>query len=159
MRAFASFENLGGKMNKVESAVSFFNERFNCCQSVLLAYCEEFGLDRQVASKISTGFGGGMGRMAGVCGVVTGAFMVLGLKYGKMRAEDNKSKEKTYVLVKRFAGKFEARHDSIICKDILGCDISTPQGLRTAREEALFSKLCPKFVQDAAEILEEMLRD
>jgi len=76
-----------------------------------------------------------------------------------MRAEDNKSKEKTYVLVKEFAGKFEARNDSIACKDILGCDISTPQGLRTAREEALFSKLCPKFVQDAAEILEEMLRD
>jgi len=50
-------------------------------------------------------------------------------------------------------------HDSIICKDILGCDISTPQGLRTAREEALFSKVCPKFVRDAAEILEEMLKD
>ena len=76
-------------MNKVESAVFSFNNGFNCCQSVLLAYCQEFGLDSQVASRLSTGFGGGMGRMAGVCGAVTGAFMVLGLKYGKMRAEDN----------------------------------------------------------------------
>ncbi len=146
-------------MNKVESAVFSFNNGFNCCQSVLLAYCREFGLDSQVASKLSTGFGGGMGRMAGVCGAVTGAFMVLGLKYGKMRAEDNEPKQKTYKLVRKFAEKFKVRNDSIVCKDILGYDISTPQGLRTAREEALFSKLCPKFVQDAVEILEEMLRD
>jgi len=146
-------------MNKVESAVFSFNNGFNCCQSVLLAYCQEFGLDSQVASKLSTGFGGGMGRMAGVCGAVTGAFIVLGLKYGKMRAEDNEPKQKTYKLVRKFAEKFKARNDSIICKDILECDISTPQGLRIAREKALFSKVCPKFVQDAAEILEEMLRD
>ena len=146
-------------MNKVESAVFSFNNGFNCCQSVLLAYCQEFSLDSQVASRLSTGFGGGMGRMAGVCGAVTGAFMVLGLKYGKMKAEDNESREKTYMLVKEFAGKFKARNDSIICKDILECDISTRQGLRMAREKALFSKVCPKFVQDAAEILEEMLRD
>ncbi len=146
-------------MNKVESAVFSFNNGFNCCQSVLLAYCQQFSLDSQVASRLSTGFGGGMGRMAGVCGAVTGAFMVLGLKYGKMKAEDNESREKTYMLVKEFAGKFKARNDSIICKDILECDISTRQGLRMAREKALFSKVCPKFVQDAAEILEEMLRD
>jgi len=146
-------------MNKVESAVFSFNNGFNCCQSVLLAYCQEFGLDSHVASRLSTGFGGGMGRMAGVCGAVTGAFMVLGLKYGKMRAEDNEPKQKTYKLIRKFAEKFKARNDSIICKDILECDISTRQGLRTAREKALFSKLCPKFVQDAAEILEEMLRD
>ena len=146
-------------MNKVESAVFSFNNGFNCCQSVLLAYCQEFSLDSQVALKLSTGFGGGMGRMAGVCGAVTGAFMVLGLKYGRVKAEDNESREKTYMLVKEFAGKFKARNDSIICKDILECDISTRQGLRIAREKALFSKVCPKFVQDAAEILEEMLRD
>jgi len=146
-------------MNKVESAVFSFNNGFNCCQSVLLAYCQEFGLDSQVASKLSTGFGGGMGRMAGVCGAVTGAFIVLGLKYGKMRAEDNEPKQKTYKLVRKFAEKFKARNDSIICKDILECDISTRQGLRIAREKALFSKVCPRFVQDAAEILEEMLRD
>ena len=84
---------------------------------------------------------------------------MLGLKHGKMRAEDNEPKEKSYKLVRKFAEKFKARNDSIACKDILGYDISTPQGLKTAREEALFSKLCPKFVQDAAEILEEMLRD
>ncbi len=146
-------------MNKVESAVFSFNNGFNCCQSVLLAYCQEFGLDSQVASRLSTGFGGGMGRMAGVCGAVTGAFMVLGLKYGKMRAEDSEPKQDTYELVRKFAEKFKARNDSIVCKDILGYDISTPEDLKTVREEALFSKLCPKFVQDAAEILEEMLRD
>ena len=85
--------------------------------------------------------------------------MVLGLKYGNMRVEDNEPKQKTYKLVRKFTEKFKAGNNSIACKDILGYDISTPQGLRTAREGALFSKLCPKFVQDAAEILEKMLRD
>ncbi len=146
-------------MNRVESAVSFFNNRFNCCQSVLLAYCEEFGLDSQVASRLSAGFAGGMGRMAGVCGAVTGAFMVLGLKYGNMRAEDNESKQRTQKLIREFAEKFKSRNGSIDCKDILGYDISTPQGLRTVKEEGLFSRLCPGFVQYAAEILQEMLKD
>ena len=146
-------------MNKVESTVSFFNNGFNCCQSVLLSYCQEFGLDSQMASRLSTGFGAGMGRMAGACGAATGAFMVLGLKYGNARVEDSEQKQKTYKLVREFTAKFEARNDSIICKDILGCDISTPEGLSEARKEALFSKLCPKFIQDAAEILQEMLRD
>ncbi len=97
--------------------------------------------------------------MAGVCGAVTGAFMVLGLRYGNMRAEDNESKQRTQKLIREFAEKFKSRNGSIDCKDILGYDISTPQGLRTAKEEGLFSRLCPGFVQYAAEILEEMLKD
>ena len=146
-------------MNKVEFSASSFNSRFNCCQSILLAYCQEFGLDSQVASRLSTGFGGGMGRMAGACGAVTGAFMVLGLKYGNIRAEDGESKEKTHGLVREFTAKFKARNDSMICRKLLGCDISTAQGLKRAREEGLFSKFCSRFVRDAAEILQDMLKD
>jgi len=142
---------------KSEQAVSCFEEGFNCSQAVLSVYAEEFGLSRQTALKIACGFGGGMGRMALTCGAVTGAFMVLGLRYGNVNASDKQIKEKTYGLVREFARKFEERNGSIICKELLGCDISEPKGLKSAKENGLFASVCPGLVRDAVEILEEML--
>ena len=142
---------------KSEQAVSCFEEGFCCSQAVLSVYGEEFGLCRETALKIACGFGGGMGRMAQACGVVTGAFMVLGLKYGNVNASDKQIKEKTYGLVREFARKFEERNGSIICKELLGCDISGPEGLKSAKENGLFASVCPGLVRDAVEILEEML--
>jgi C_GCAxxG_C_C family probable redox protein len=106
--------------------------------------------------RIACGFGGGM-RMAKTCGAVTGAFMVIGLKHGQARPEDKESKEKTYRLVTEFVKRFESRNGSVICKELLGCDISTPEGMKTAQARDLFSTLCPKMVLDAADILAEIL--
>ena len=75
-------------MSRVEQAVSCFQGGFNCSQAVLSTYAQDFGLDREAALKLAAGFGGGMGRMAGTCGAVTGAFMVLGLKHGPTEAGD-----------------------------------------------------------------------
>ena len=80
---------------KTEEAVKRFKKGFNCSQAVFSSYSEQFGLDGDVACKVATGFGGGM-RMAGTCGAVTGAFMVLGLKYGNSPEKDKKAKENTY---------------------------------------------------------------
>ena len=91
-------------------------------------------MDRQTAMKVSAGFGGGMGRMAGTCGAVTGAFMVLGLKHG---GEDMEAREKAYRLVREFASQFEARHGSLLCKDLMGCDISTPEGMQATKDRGL----------------------
>jgi len=145
-------------MNNVSPAVALFKNGFNCSQAILSVYGPKFGLDRETALKLACGFGGGM-RMGQVCGAVTGAFMVIGLKYGQFDAADKESKEKTYRLVKEFAEKFTLRNSSIICKELLGCDISTSEGIKTATEKDLFNYFCPKMVQDAAEILEEMLSD
>jgi len=114
-------------------------------------------LSRQTALKVSQAFGGGMGQMGETCGAVTGAFMVIGLKYGRTRADDDEAKRKTYALVKEFSEKFKARNGTIICRELLGCDLSTSEGQRIAKSEGLFSTVCPRFVQDAAEILEEIL--
>ena len=140
-------------------AVARFNEGYSCSQAVFSAYAERFDLDRETALRISSTFGGGMGRMAHTCGAVTGALMALGLKYGATDAADKETKERAYALVKEFAEKFEFRNGSITCKDLIGCDISTPEGLKIAREQELFSKICPKLVKDAAEIVEEMLAE
>lgn len=141
---------------KVQQAVEKFNSGFNCSQAMLGTYSEQFGLDCEQAYKVSTGFGGGM-RMGQTCGAVTGAFMVLGLKHGNTIAEDQESKAKTYEKVVEYTNRFKARNGSVSCKKLLGCDIATPEGMNKAQEDGLFDSVCPKMVQEAAEILEEML--
>jgi C_GCAxxG_C_C family probable redox protein len=98
-----------------------------------------------------------MGRMAETCGAVTGAVMVLGLKHGTATPEDRQAREATYVLVRRFAHQFQARNGSLLCRELLDCDISSPEGYEWARGQKLFATLCPKLVRDAAEILEGLL--
>ncbi len=143
-------------MTNAERAKAIYKEGFSCAPAVLAAYCEQFGLQRDKALKIATGFGGGM-HLDQTCGAVTGAIMVIGLKYGKTRADDNKAKEKTFEVSKRLADKFKARYGSIECKALLGCDITTPEGLKEARDKKLFTTICAEYVATAAEILDEIL--
>lgn len=145
-------------MNSAEQAVALFEEGFNCAQAVFSVYSEQFGLDGKTATKITCGFGGGM-RMAETCGVVTGAFMVIGLKFGGAEPKDTAAKQRTYELVKDFTSRFKGRRGSVICRDLLGCDISTPEGTKSAQEKNLFDTLCPKLIADAAEILEQVLSE
>jgi C_GCAxxG_C_C family probable redox protein len=144
-------------MKKTDFATSLFKKGFNCAQTVLVTFCEQFGLDRADAVKISCGFGGGMGRMALVCGAVAGSYMVLGLRYGPAGEDMKSSKEETYSMVREFADRFNKRHGSIICREILGYDISTESGLRKAGEEGLFESVCGECVRDAVQILEELI--
>jgi C_GCAxxG_C_C family probable redox protein len=146
-------------MNRVEQAVSCYKGGFSCAPAVFSAYAPEFGLDTETALKIATGFGAGMGRMSETCGAVTGAFMAIGLKYGKSKAEDNQAREKTYELVREFASRFKACNGSIVCKELLGCDLGTPEGMKFAKETGVTAKTCPKLVQNAVEILEEMMME
>jgi C_GCAxxG_C_C family probable redox protein len=143
---------------KSEEAVERFRKGFNCSQAVLSSYGEQFGLECDKAFKVATGFGGGM-RMGGTCGAVSGAFMVLGLKYGNTTAEDKKAKAKTYTKVEEYTNRFKVRNDSVTCRELLGCDLTTPEGMKEAKDKGLFSTICPKIVQDAVEILEEIMNE
>jgi C_GCAxxG_C_C family probable redox protein len=107
-----------------------------------------------------------MARMGETCGAVTGAFMVIGLKHGSAanwlvegRVDDRENGKRlnTYRLVRELTDRFAARHGSIRCKDLLGCDLSTPEGGKMVEEKNLFRTVCPGLVRDAAEILEEIL--
>ncbi len=143
---------------KSEEAVERFKKGFNCSQAVLGTFSEQFGLDCDKASKVATGFGGGM-RMGGTCGAVTGAFMVLGLKYGNSTAKDKQAKAKTYNKIEEYTKRFKSRNGSVACRELLGCDISTPEGMKEAQDKGLFSSICHRMVQGAVEILEEMLNE
>jgi C_GCAxxG_C_C family probable redox protein len=91
---------------RVKNAVSCFSEGFSCSQAVLTAYSDLFNLDRKTALKISQPFGGGIAHQGETCGAVSAAFMVIGLKYGRTKAEDLEAREKTYE--KTFSSTFTA---------------------------------------------------
>ncbi len=146
------------KNNNTDQAVSCFQEGFNCAQAVLSTYGARFGLDRKIALRVAGAFGGGMGSMGETCGAVTGAFMVIGLMHGKTKADDDKAREKTHEFVKEFVAGFKARNRSILCRELLGCDVSTTGGMQAAKDKGLFKTRCPKFVKDAAEIIDEILK-
>ncbi|HOJ88482.1 MAG TPA: C-GCAxxG-C-C family protein [Pseudothermotoga sp.] len=132
-------------------ALELFEKGFSCAQSVFAAYSPIFGVDEKTALRISCAFGGGMARLASVCGVISGAFMVIGLKGG------GDDKERTYALAREFVDRFKAVNRSILCKDLLGYDISTVEGLQKARQDNAFKTVCTKYVEDSCRILEELL--
>ena len=142
------------KQSKINEAVACFQDGFNCSQAVVSTYCEQFGLDKETALKVSCGFGGGMGRLGEVCGAVTGAYMIIGLKYGQYNLKDTAAKDKTYETVREFTRLFEEKNNTTICRKLLGIDIANTE--KKAAVERIKS-ICPKFVQDSAEILEEIL--
>jgi C_GCAxxG_C_C family probable redox protein len=144
-------------MSNVQIAVASFTEGFSCSQAVLSALAPQLGLDCETALKVAGAFGGGMARMGLTCGAVTGALMVIGLKYGQVKAGDKEAKEKTYALVGEFVEQFKARHGSIACRELLGHDLGTPEGMRLIKEKGLLESLCPRLVKDATEIVEQIL--
>jgi C_GCAxxG_C_C family probable redox protein len=141
----------------VARAADCFEEGFSCSQAVLCAYASQFGLDRELALRLSGAFGGGMARMGATCGAVTGAMMVIGLKYGKIKPGDDEAKENTYALVQEFVDRFRQRNGSILCRELLGYDISTPGGREQIEETGVSATRCPALVRDAAEIVEQIL--
>lgn len=132
-------------------------EGFNCSQSVLSVFCEDFGLPLETATRLMQGFGGGIAGTAGMCGALTGAITVIGLKHGKIRADDQAAKDTVNALVKNLFERFRRRHGSLLCRDLLGCDISTREGAALAKNDARFADLCPLLVESAVDILEDIL--
>jgi C_GCAxxG_C_C family probable redox protein len=141
---------------RVEEAVTKFRGGCNCAQAILSSYGKALGLEEAMANRVACGFGGGM-RRADTCGAVTGALMVLGLRYGPTSCPGQPQKNETYAQVQAFNARFAERQGTLSCKDLLGCDVTTTEGLQQAQAAQLFKTICPEAVRVAAEILEEML--
>ena len=144
-------------MSRPEIALCLFRQGFSCSQAVAAAFAPDLGLDREAALRLAQPFGGGIARRADWCGAVTGAFLAIGLKHGRDRAEDAAARDRTYALVNEFIARFSARHGQLKCRDLLGCDIGTPEGQKQAEAQKLHQTKCEDFVRDAAAILEELL--
>jgi C_GCAxxG_C_C family probable redox protein len=135
-------------MNHIDKAAALFEQRYNCAQAVFAAFAERLGLDEAAALKLSCGFGGGMGRMGGTCGAVTGAFMAIGLAHGRSALEDLQAQNNTHELVREFTRLFLERHPSTVCRELIGVDLLTTD----AADVAAKRYICEACVRDAAVI-------
>lgn len=145
-------------MSRPEEARKQLEQGFFCAPAVLSTYSEELGLEKSLALKIACGFGGGIGGMGKTCGAVTGAVMVIGLMHGQADLRDVESRERTYKLAREFIGRFTELHGSVECRELIGYDLSQQSEFKLARQNRVFQKKCPRFVYDAACILEDILR-
>jgi C_GCAxxG_C_C family probable redox protein len=145
------------KMSRSDEAGKIFRNGFNCSQAVFSVFAAKNGIQVETAMKIACAFGGGM-RLGNTCGAVTGALMAIGLKYGKSKTDDNHARDRTYALTKQFQEKFRDMKGSLMCRDLLGYDLSTKEGYEKAKENQAFLKICPGLVEDAVTILEEIIK-
>jgi C_GCAxxG_C_C family probable redox protein len=146
-------------MKKEEKAVEYFRNKFNCSQSVLTVFCADYGLSEDDCLKIACAFGGGMGRQQHTCGAVTGALMVLGLKYGKALNDPEEKKQLTYSKTSEFFEEFNKLHGSTNCRDLLdGLDMTDPDDHKKIMDRKLFDIKCEKYVADAVSITEKLLK-
>lgn len=147
------------KEERIEKAVGLFKEGFNCAQSVVAAFADEYGFTREQALKMSASFGGGIGRMRETCGAACGLFMLAGLETGATEGADQGGKARNYAVVQELAEEFKRRNGALRCADLLGLSqkepvVSTPEA-RTAQYYA--KRPCAQMVEEAARIWCEYL--
>lgn len=148
-------------MTRPEKAKQLFMSGYNCSQAVVGAFIDDFAIDYDTAMKLSSSFGGGMGRMREVCGAVSGAFMIAGLKCGYCDPCDKAAKSAHYALIQKIAADFKQQNGSIICRELLegvGCNGKCQGSVPEDRTAAYYKKRpCAELVYIAAKIVEDEL--
>lgn len=139
---------------RIEQAVALFKEGYNCSQSVVAAFADQYGFTREQALRMSASFGGGIGRMRETCGAACGLFMLAGFKTGAIEGDDSEGKAANYALVQKLAEEFKKRNGALKCAELLGLVkaepiVSTPE----ARTQQYYAKRpCVQMVEEAARI-------
>ena len=140
-------------------AANYFKKGYNCAQSVFLTYAKDFGIDETMALKMSSSFGGGMGRLREVCGDVSAMFMIAGLAKGYTEPNNDTLKAEHYKRIQELAKQFKEKHGTIICRELLGetdgKDSSFVPSKRTA--EYYTKRPCEQFIKEACEIIDEKI--
>ena len=145
-------------MDRQIQAAKYFTEGYNCAQAVILAFSDLLEMDEKTCARISSSFGGGMGRMREVCGAVSGMLMVAGLLYGYDGPDEGEIKKEHYTRVQQLAERFREGAGSIICREILKNPPSDPNpSPRT--EEYYRQRPCARMVTLAVGILEAYMQE
>ncbi len=140
--------------SRVSTAITFFEQGYNCSQAVFMAYSDIYGIEPETAAKLATSFGGGMGRLREVCGAVSGMFLILGLQYPFTNTKDKSAKNANYKAVQRTANEFRTVMGSYICADLLKIKQAPQKPESSERNKAYYnSRPCAKCVRVAAEIV------
>jgi len=144
--------------NYSEVAMNYFKDGYNCAQAVVAAFCDRLNIDFETVIKMSSSFGGGMGRLREVCGAVSGMFIVAGLFYGYDNPQNKSAKTAHYKLIQELAAEFKDANGSIICRELLGLDKGAYSPVPDDRTREYYSKRpCKQLVGMAAEIIEKYI--
>jgi len=136
--------------------LELFNSGYNCAQACFAAVAPDLGMSELEAIKVAAAFGGGIARTGNTCGALSGALMALGLK--RAGAETSPEiKNAFYLRSQALVNAFTQKCGAVNCRDLLGCHIGAPEGMKQAQEQNLFKTVCPKLVAEASQILSEML--
>lgn len=138
-----------------ERAVSLFKEGFNCAQSVLIAMQEYWDVTKPSEPKVASAFGGGIGRRGSLCGALTGGIIAIGVQFGSNKPSA-KYREKAYSRALKFFNRFNQELGSVLCRDLIGYDLTNPDELENARASDAFMNKCAPIVQKAVEILVDL---
>ena len=147
-------------MTRREKAENLFLEGYNCAQAVAIAFEDLHGMDRTALAKLSSSFGGGMGRLREVCGSVSGMFMVAGLLYGYDDPKAKEEKAEHYARIQKLAADFSAENGSIVCRELLGLSEKKQEPTPEARTAEYYKKRpCKELVGMATEIMEAYIKE
>ncbi len=141
----------------VAEALELFKSGFHCSQAVFAVFSEDFGLPRDTAFKIACPFGGGFGGCGRTCGALTGAMMVIGLKYGTTVATDPEAKKISGNKTRELVERFENIHGTCNCNELVGFDRSNMEGAELMAKLPYFHNTCSEFIETVVSFLEEEL--
>ncbi len=141
-----------------QTVADLFKNGIACSQIVFSEVSEDLGVSKENAKKIAAFFGGGIWS-GEVCGAFTGALMALGLKYGHSEAGDFDAQNLSMSKLMEFKSRFQAEYGSIVCRQVMGYDLSVPAEMKIIEEKKLFENFCPKIVCKTIEIVKEMLAE
>jgi C_GCAxxG_C_C family probable redox protein len=136
-----------------QNASKKFLAGYNCAQAVLHASCDRLQFDKDLALRLATGFGAGMGREGETCGAVSGGILAISLRYGRADADDKSKTEETYAKTREFLNRFKERQGSVLCRELIKCDLRTADGQKYFKENDLLHKVCVGCVQTASELV------
>ena len=141
-----------------KKAIDLFKGGYNCSQSVFLAFEDKFNMEREVALRLSSSFGGGMGRLREVCGAVSGMFLVAGVLYGYDDPKDYDKKTEHYARIQQLAKEFETLNGSIVCRELLGLGAGKDDPSPEHRTDEYYNtRPCAELVGMAAAIIEQYI--
>ena len=141
---------------KSDESAQVYQSGFNCSQAVFVPFAKANGLSEELGARIGSSFGAGMGKMQETCGAVTGAFMAIGLKHGFTKGDDRAQKDIALARTREFIAKFKAEFGTLLCKELLGCDLNTAEGQKIHTDQNQRDLICTKCVRFAASVVEGM---
>lgn len=144
-------------MNNEEKARTYFKQGYNCAQSVFLTYADKYGFNKETALKLSSSFGGGMGRLREVCGAVSAMFMLAGLESGYTENNNDTIKTDHYTRIQNLANKFKEKHGTIICRELLGVDIDDKPIPSKRTEQYYKERPCEEFIAETCNIIDNFI--